>query len=245
LLEQSSIDLRNKNIGSIENGTFEEFRNKTNLKQLFIGNNKLTTLANGSFNGLNKLEELYLDSNTLTTIAPGSFDDLASLKLLDLNSNSLRRVEGWFQNLYNLEALVINSNNINTIMPNAFSGLTNLRSLNLYGNPLVQLNDSNILQGLFTLNTIQLQYCSLTDIDTNVFTNVNLVGKNSAIYIKGNRSIYIKGNPIASNTFFVNAVKLGCQCSINTVDDPFDAYTTIATTNNNLSLPSATAFTTR
>ncbi|XP_062582659.1 opticin-like [Saccostrea cucullata] len=74
--------------------------------------------------------QLYLSRNKITTIKESDFNSLTNLKKLDLNHNSITSIDdNAFSNLTKLEKLFLDGNSINTIKNTAFIGLSNLKEL--------------------------------------------------------------------------------------------------------------------
>ena len=97
-LKENGIDVSNptklENIylhtkGITEIPTDVSFCSFTSLREIWLNDNKLTTLPVGIFNSLNSLETLNLYNNTLTTLDKDIFNGLTSLQNLTLNDNKL------------------------------------------------------------------------------------------------------------------------------------------------------------
>ena len=80
----SSLDLRSRNINSIEDYAFQNF---INLRYLNLQLNNITAVKRNTFSGLSLLNQLYSDSNKIITIENNSFVDLFNLSYLSLNYN--------------------------------------------------------------------------------------------------------------------------------------------------------------
>jgi len=103
------------------------FAHLTQLKVLSLRGNKLSTITEGTFNGLKQLERLYINYNEITNIGTHSFKDLHNLQYLDLHGNT-----------------------INSLDEKAFVGLKRLKTLDMHNNAVVSL-PSNIFQPLLGL----------------------------------------------------------------------------------------------
>jgi internalin A len=100
------------------------------LPDLFVNINKLSNLT-----------ELDLSSNQITTIPENIFNKLTKLTDLDLSENQLSTEgipENIFDKLTNLTELSLSNNQISTkdLPENIFNKLTNLEFLYLYGNEI-------------------------------------------------------------------------------------------------------------
>ncbi|KAM4697332.1 vasorin [Rhinophrynus dorsalis] len=105
---------------------------------LYVFENGISSVEEGSFSGLNDLQLLDLSHNKLSSLPGGVFRNLANLSNLDLSSNQLAEISAeTFQGLGRLERLYLNENRITSIHPDAFKGLENLLELKLRKNQLV------------------------------------------------------------------------------------------------------------
>ncbi|KFM80256.1 Leucine-rich repeat-containing protein 15, partial [Stegodyphus mimosarum] len=60
------------------------------LKQLYLTNNRITAIANGTFWSNTNMKLLVLSHNPLTVLSPGAFLGLYNLEELDLRNCGLR-----------------------------------------------------------------------------------------------------------------------------------------------------------
>ena len=63
------------------------FSDLTNLRSLYLGDNRLSTLPDGVFGGLSKLKLLSLEDNQFAALPDGVFEGLTSLAVLSLRDN--------------------------------------------------------------------------------------------------------------------------------------------------------------
>ncbi len=148
------------------------------LAYLYLGNNKITSIANNGFDGLTWAIEFQLEYNLLTTIP--SLSGLSNLTSIQFQSNhltSLPSLSG-FSNLYyidlsynrltsvpslaglsTLQYLYLNNNSL-TSLP-SLAGLSTLQYLYLNNNSLTSLPSLADLSGLLTLYVHQNQLTSL------------------------------------------------------------------------------------
>ena len=144
----------------------------TNLKELNLEHNKLTTIPEGAFNGLINLEDLNLGYNNLITIPEGAFNGLTNLKELNLGCNNLATIpEGAFNGLTNLAGLYLSDNNLTTIPDGAFKGLTALTELYLSCNNLTTIPDG-AFNDLTNLAELNLGHNNLTTIPEDDFNGL-------------------------------------------------------------------------
>ncbi|CAJ1099354.1 adhesion G-protein coupled receptor G6-like isoform X2 [Octopus vulgaris] len=135
--------LYENNIATIKEGTFTGL---SNLKEFALQENNIATIKEGAFTGLSNLKELALWGNNIATIKEGAFTGLSNLKELALYENKISTIkEGVFTGLSNLKTLYLGSNNIATIKEGAFTGLSNLKELFLYYNLIETYEDGAFL----------------------------------------------------------------------------------------------------
>jgi internalin A len=107
----------------------------TNLTQLALSNNQLTTLP-PEFGQLTNLTDLDLSENQLTTL-PSEIGQLTNLMGLNLRGNQLTTLPPEIGRLTNLTFLALSMNRLTTLPPEIIQ-LKNLVTLELEGNPLKQ-----------------------------------------------------------------------------------------------------------
>ncbi|XP_043470332.1 adhesion G protein-coupled receptor A3 isoform X2 [Leptopilina heterotoma] len=132
-VEIFQIDLNKNDIYIIEPNIFI---NLTYLKRLSISYNKITTLAEGSFNGLENLERLDLNHNQISTIDTYAFKQLINLKRLDLSFNRISKLgPTLFHSMVVLDRLKLNDNYLTTLKEGTFHRLKSLKQLDVSNNP--------------------------------------------------------------------------------------------------------------
>lgn len=90
-----------------------------------------------TFYSLSNLVELDLSYNELSSIPKESIKNAPSLRRLSLNGNPIKFIhDGDFSELVNLYFLDISECNINVIQPYSFHGLNSVRTLRLNDNKL-------------------------------------------------------------------------------------------------------------
>ncbi|KAG4074711.1 hypothetical protein HA402_008809 [Bradysia odoriphaga] len=167
------------------------FKSQKHLRRLYLNNNLLSNITNGTFVGLDSVEWLFLDSNRIKTVQLDYFDHLSSLQLLNLSNNSLNFTENQrfpnlpeilelhlehnnigiinellFSSLHHLHYLCLDFNHISTIHANAFVGLTNLRELRIANNNL-KILPARLFQPMAYLDVINLVGIAEENIDFN------------------------------------------------------------------------------
>nr|CAB3267599.1 vasorin-like [Phallusia mammillata] len=136
-LDTRHLFLFNNKIFNIAEGSLSRLRN---LQLLDLSMNRLTNqgLRSNELNKLNKLEELMLGHNKISTVSSSMFSGMTKLVRLYLNDNAIQSVEqNAIRNMSSLLELILSNNNMQT-----FPKITNspkLQRLCLDGNKLTRL----------------------------------------------------------------------------------------------------------
>ena len=119
---------------------------------LNLTGNIVSDIVDGAFNSTPNIRELYLGQNRLTSIRSSMFSDLKSLDHLDLSDNLISTIDvGSFQSLQRLTYLSLHGNKLASIAPGTFIGLYRINTLVLSANRLV----SDVTEGLGQLDSLQ------------------------------------------------------------------------------------------
>ena len=162
--------LFSKGITSLNSGDFDGL---SNLKDLYLNRNDLSSLPEDIFDGLSNLEALYLTRNDLSSLPEDTFDGLSKLQNLYLNQNDLSSLpEDIFDGLSNLEDLYLSQNNLSSLSEDIFDGLSNLEALHLTQNDLSSLPE-DIFDGLSNLESLRLSRNDLSSLSENVFDGLS------------------------------------------------------------------------
>ncbi|XP_019647585.1 PREDICTED: carboxypeptidase N subunit 2-like [Branchiostoma belcheri] len=162
----------------------------TNITQLTLQSNYITTLSPFDFSRYSILTHLYLNSNQISTVNMygGVFYSLSRLTRLWLSSNQLTILRAdMFVGLDNLQELSLRFNNIHSIEVGTFDATPQLHELDLQHNDI-----STIAAGVFA-NLPELQYIDLSDNDINTFpvealSNLRRFNTSSGIGVDMNRN---------------------------------------------------------
>jgi len=127
----------------------KELENLTQLRKLYLWNNKLTDVK--GLEKFTKLERLNLSGNQLTEL-PKGLEKLTQLRSLHLGSNKLTDVKD-LEKLTQLTTLSLNANKL-TDVPKELAKLTQLRKLELHNNKLTSLKG---LENLTQLTILELR----------------------------------------------------------------------------------------
>ena len=109
LVYLNSVGLRNLSIRNIDSNYFKK---NTNLRNIDLSKNKITTIAYDAFSHLKGLNVLALHINQISVLDNRTFVGLNSLSYLYLDFNNLSQLDS-----------------------SMFAGLSNLQQISLYGNP--------------------------------------------------------------------------------------------------------------
>ncbi|XP_068109925.1 leucine-rich repeats and immunoglobulin-like domains protein 1 isoform X2 [Hyperolius riggenbachi] len=159
-----ALDLSSNEIPEIRSSCFPQ---GIHIKELNLGNNKLSSLEPGSFDNLSRsLLTLRLSKNRISQLPIKAFQ-LPLLTQLELNRNRIRLIEGLtFQGLDSLEVLKLQRNNISKLTDGAFWGLGRMQVLHLEYNSLTEVN-SGSLYGLRSLQQLYLSNNSISRITSD------------------------------------------------------------------------------
>jgi Leucine-rich repeat (LRR) protein len=105
-----------------------------NLREIYLGANKISNLPPKNYELLAKLEILYLGGNLITQI-PHELSGLINLRSLNLSDNQITSLPTSLANLKYLISLAVHNNNLTTLPIELVR--VNLNELSLRNNPLV------------------------------------------------------------------------------------------------------------
>ncbi|MFK8012443.1 MAG: leucine-rich repeat domain-containing protein [Marinicellaceae bacterium] len=101
--------------------------NLPNLKNIYIGNSKLTGNIPTEIGSLDNLENVFLNGNQLLGVIPEEIGNLNLLKNLDLAENKLSGTLPFsIGGMTSLETLSINSNKLSGVIPSSIANLQNM-----------------------------------------------------------------------------------------------------------------------
>ncbi|XP_063700925.1 leucine-rich repeat-containing protein 24 [Culicoides brevitarsis] len=138
------LDISNNNLQILPREIFRR-SSLLNLQKIYLRDCRLGQIDRAAFAGLTNLVELDLSHNLLTSIPTASLNELPSLRDLILTSNSIQKIdERAFAPVPHLVKLDLSNCGIQTITPRAFEGLQALHTLKLNGNKLSDLRAKTI-----------------------------------------------------------------------------------------------------
>ena len=215
----TTLNLRENQIKDIGPHVFSNRLNLRNLRDIYLSNNRLTSLPDGVFDGLKSLRHLDLGGNRISYIGLRVFSkrsNLRNLRNIYLNNNLLTSLQdGVLDGPKSLSDLDLSGNRISDIGLNVFTNrynLRNLRNISLSNNKLTSLRDG-VFDGLKSLRYLYLSRNRLSDIGLHVFSNQSALRNLRNIHLNDNlltalqdgvfdglkslRYLYLGGNPIS------------------------------------------------
>uniref|UniRef100_H2ZK38 LRRNT domain-containing protein n=1 Tax=Ciona savignyi TaxID=51511 RepID=H2ZK38_CIOSA len=142
-------------------------------RKLYLFDNNITTIPEGSLSRLKDLQMLVLTSNGLTNdaIRPGLFRQMKKLEALMMSDNKLTRItNSMFAGMPNLMRLYVERNRIRGIEQKALFNLTKLVEIKLGGNQLTNFPKITMCPKLRRLSLpnnrlVRLQFDSLSEVN--------------------------------------------------------------------------------
>ncbi|KAF2901327.1 hypothetical protein ILUMI_04861 [Ignelater luminosus] len=162
------LTLKENELTSVQASTFSHLKK---LQILNLSSNKLTSLGNISYD-FPELIELYINTNNISGIEENIFQKLSNLIILNMGNNNIQSVEEYtFSGLNNLNYLFLSNNKINLIKPNAFKDLGKLNHIDLNGCSM-QLINTNAFFGLQNLPSLNLSHCNIEEVQAGAFNSM-------------------------------------------------------------------------
>ncbi|KAK9874807.1 hypothetical protein WA026_005615 [Henosepilachna vigintioctopunctata] len=175
------------------------------LKTLDLGKNRIQSVNNSSFEGLDILYGLRLVDNQIVNISRDAFSTLPSLQVLNLASNNIKYVEqSAFASNPTLKAIRLDSNEL-TDISGVFTNLQSLVWLNVSSNKLATFDFSHL--------PVSLEWLDMHDNRISELSNYYDVNNNLKIKmldVSFNRISEIETNsvPVSVETLFLNNNKI-------------------------------------
>uniref|UniRef100_A0A3Q4G0U0 Toll-like receptor 13-like n=1 Tax=Neolamprologus brichardi TaxID=32507 RepID=A0A3Q4G0U0_NEOBR len=139
-----------------------------NAVSLNLSSNDISNISRMDLGGLSKLEALYVKNNWILQIDDGTFVDLVELKVLDLGENLLTALtKNMFQGLSKLETISLNNNVISFTSPVVFQPLVILHLVDLSNNYLHQISDIDYIVKLPTLQHLIITHNNFTSFQSD------------------------------------------------------------------------------
>ena len=153
-----SVDLSDLGLHQLPKGLFSTCYS---LEDLYLNENRISSLSLASLNGLSGLKTLDLSGNQLTALPKGIHNKLPKLEVLRLDGNKFREFR--LEDFRELKSLSVANNEITEVVWKCISGLSNLQSLDIHGNPLSKIDA--LPPSLINLDA---SFCHLSDIDPRI-----------------------------------------------------------------------------
>lgn len=164
-IDLSSNDL----VGPIDLNFFPRL---TNLRELFLSHNSLSSIKKGSFENFRNLTTLYLDHNQIDVLEDHAFRNLTTLTNLDLSNNRIVAISGAsLAHLVNLLDLNLKHNYLRALTADLILPLRSIQNLSLDDNEISMvasdaLRNSTVLKRLtLTRNPLNCD-CSIIEFAT-------------------------------------------------------------------------------
>lgn len=143
--ETQVLDISGSTLQILHRTLFQRY-GLVNLQRVYLARSRLGHLDDLTFQGLTNLVELDLSDNMLTSIPVAALSELPALMRLSLARNPVRRVSAdSFRNLRYLITLELSQCQIEAVEVGAFDGLKALEWLKLDGNALANIGGSTVL----------------------------------------------------------------------------------------------------
>ncbi|XP_016331140.1 SLIT and NTRK-like protein 5 [Sinocyclocheilus anshuiensis] len=137
--------------------SLNDFVHYEGLTILHLGNNDISEIEGGAFNGLQGLKRLHLNNNKIEALKDDTFLRLESLEYLQIDYNYISHVEAKaLSDLRHLEVLILNDNLLSAL-PNNIFWYVPLTHLDLRGNQLKVLPYIGLLEHLSHIVELQLE----------------------------------------------------------------------------------------
>ncbi|KAJ8350082.1 hypothetical protein SKAU_G00252120 [Synaphobranchus kaupii] len=134
-----------------------DFVNYAGVTILHLGNNDISEVETGAFNGLQGLRRLHLNNNKIDVLRDDTFVGLESLEYLQIDYNYITNIEpNALSKLHHLEVLILNDNLLSTLPTNIFRYVP-LTHLDLRGNRLKMFPYLGLLEHMDKVVELQLE----------------------------------------------------------------------------------------
>lgn len=134
-----------------------DFINYTGVTILHLGNNDISEIESGAFNGLQGLKRLHLNNNKIEVLRDDTFAGLESLEYLQIDYNYITNLESnALSKLHQLTVMILNDNLLSALPPNIFRNVP-LTHLDLRGNRLKMFPYIGLLEHMDKVVELQLE----------------------------------------------------------------------------------------
>lgn len=137
--ETQVLNMSGNNLQILPRETFLRV-NLLNLQKVYLKSCRIGQIDERAFKGLTNLVELDLSHNLLTSVPSSTFKDIRFLRYISLADNPIQKVESHaFRTVPGMGKIDLSNCDIKSIAPNAFEKLESLELLKLNGNKLTGL----------------------------------------------------------------------------------------------------------
>lgn len=134
-----------------------DFINYTGVTILHLGNNDISEVETGAFNGLQGLRRLHLNNNKIDVLRDDTFTGLENLEYLQIDYNFISIIEpSALSRLHHLTVLILNDNLLSSLPTNIFRNVP-LTHLDLRGNRLKMFPYIGLLEHMDKVVELQLE----------------------------------------------------------------------------------------
>ena len=191
------------NVGgnSISHLTGGIFASLTGLRRLVLSRNRIISINDNAFVGLELLEELYLNDNHLIRVPSIALQSLKRIITINMDANPLQQLStGDFVHIPVNQISVANCKQLVLVDRGAFWDLPNINTIILHSNPNLQFIDSQAFLGVPLLHSLKLHDCGLKTFQHDI---IDYVLNDQQFHSKHKLKVTFDGNPIL------------CDCNIN------------------------------
>lgn len=213
----SHIDLSNNHMTKVSGKCFEQLSNLTILN---LSNNKLREFSTEYF----YVKKLYLVGNVLEVVYIYN-----NIEYLYVNDNYLKELK--IKPGVNIYNLFIKNNSLVDI--SSITTMTTLKGLDLSNNPIGPSINTNSFSQMVNLESLDLGYCSLKQLPTNIFANLQ---KLKMLDVTGNHLGYFDAT-FLSHMSIIDGLYLDendlVEFNFNVIKHKFNNFSELGLSNNN------------
>ncbi|XP_078511460.1 podocan-like [Lissotriton helveticus] len=135
----------------------------TSLKELYLEDNKITSIPNDVFSEPSELESMHLNNNQITNkrIKKKAFRNMTKLETLNMASNLLKAVPKHLPK--SLRKLILSGNSITSVKKDDFLKLQNLTQIILSSNKILRI-EASAFKGLSSLEHLDVSINQLLEV---------------------------------------------------------------------------------
>ena len=165
------------------------FANMHLLQTLILRNNRIRSIEQHSFGGLQNLLSIDIRGNSIYIIFEFTFYGLKSIQHLDISNLGIEYLNGeCFKEVIRLVKLNISSNSLSTLTSSIFRGLTQLQTLDLRGNNfhIIEFETFTCINSNLSIYVSKQVYCCYVSRTQSCNSSGPSLGSSCAPLFKGN-----------------------------------------------------------